>query len=311
MSQKTNTVISEPQEEIISVSATTSRRRPIAKASTASTTTGGGSHAPITRTRKSTEYEIMQRRKDVGRLRLCGYGFAEIAKRLNVSIGVIQKDMDALKEENIGRKTSFNPDEFIGAHESVLDEVSEHAWNDYHAADPGSKLRIQALDLIRTVQIDKLKVFEDIGLIVKAAQQVEHKIVHELPWTPEIRAAAADALLQSQLTPQLAEPTLDEDHVPGNNLENVTNVQDAEFTEVVAKETVSVPEPAAVQVPVLDPVVEEFDPRQETLIRQLVGSGMPLDTARKIAVEGKALAEANGAQIAKQLMDNITKTSKE
>ena len=176
--------------------------------------------------KKSNAYEIMLRRQQVQRLRLRGLSISEIAKQLSVSFLTAQKDLEAVSKTNQDHVDQFQQSQFVGESMEIFDDLRQRAWDEYNSADPGSKIRLQSLDLIRVIQHDKFKALQDTGLIQKAAQQVEHTHTMALPWTDEIKLAVIDKLLQSQLSTQLSLPTPDPDHVPGKNIIDAEFVSD-------------------------------------------------------------------------------------
>lgn len=188
------------------------RRRRVAKRVSAPTP------AQMKPAKKASQYEMMQRRQQVQRLRLRGLSIGEIAKQVGVSFQTVQKDMEMVQKENQDKVDKFQQAQFVGESLVVFDEIIHHAWSEFQHADPGSKQRLQSLDLVRVTQHDKLKSLQDTGLIHKAVQQVEHKHTIALPWTPEVKDAVVTQLLQSQLSTTLALPTPDPDHEPGKNV---------------------------------------------------------------------------------------------
>jgi predicted transcriptional regulator len=156
-----------------------------------------------------TQYEIAERRKNVERLRLRGLSVTAIAKLLKVEVWTVSKDLKAVQEQNIKEVNDFDQSAAVAEAMSRYREIEERAWAEYSSAD-SSRERLKALDLLRVTQGDKLKALADTGLIHKEPVQLEVKHTHQLDWTPEMRDNVARALLYQGLTPQLAEPTLDE-----------------------------------------------------------------------------------------------------
>lgn len=168
--------------------------------------------------RKGSAYEIMQRRQQVQRLRLRGLSIGEIAKQLKVSFLTAQKDLECVQKDNHGTVDAFQQAQFVGESLCMFDEVVQNAWREFESAPPGSKHRLQSLDLVRITQGDKFKALQDVGMLQKAAQQIEHKYSMDLPWNDDLKDAVIDKLLQTQLSTTLALPTPDYDHDPGKNV---------------------------------------------------------------------------------------------
>jgi len=176
--------------------------------------------------KKSSTYELLQRRQNVQRLRLRGFSLSQIAKQLGISILTAKKDLDEIQKINQEKVNQFQQSQFVGETLVVFDEIIQHAWNEFEHAEPGSKIRLQSLDLIRSTQNDKMKSLQDTGMIHKAPQQVEHKHSLALPWDDQMKSAVIDQLLQSQLTPQLALPTPDFAHESGKNIIDAEIISD-------------------------------------------------------------------------------------
>jgi len=168
--------------------------------------------------RRTSQYEMMQRRQNVQRLRLRGLSISEIATQLKVSYLTAQRDLESVKLVNQEQVKNFQQEQFVGEAMTLFDELRQHAWNEFEQAQPGSRHRLQSLDMIRTLQNDKVKALQDTGLLMKVAHEVKHEHTIALPWTDEMKRAASSQLLQSQMTAKLALPTPDPNHDPGRNI---------------------------------------------------------------------------------------------
>lgn len=227
----------------------------------------------LKRTRRSSEYEIICRRRKVQRYRLRGMSYAEIAKELNVSEFTIKRDMEAIQRENQTRVDKFQQDQFVGESLVTFDQLQEHAWEEFNAAEGGSKQRLQALDLVRSIQNDKLKALQETGMVHKAPQEVHHTHT-ALPWSDDIKQQVIQTMLQSVLKPQLGMPTPDVDGPdgPGRHLEGTVGDTTAEVVEPVASEAVE-------QI--------QNEERTKRAVNNLVSHGLSIEEAHAVIEKEK------------------------
>ena len=159
---------------------------------------------------KLVKYELEERRKKILKLRLRGLSVTSIAKILNVSPSLVSNDLKKVRKENKTFVDKIDQNEFIGESLAIFDEVQERAWSEYQSSKAGTPQRLKALDLVRTVQKDKVDVLTDVGLIGEEDAPLEVEHVHRLEWTPEIQERVARALIEQSLTTVLPEPIPDE-----------------------------------------------------------------------------------------------------
>lgn len=160
---------------------------------------------------KADSFEIMQRRRKVQSLRLRDYSYAEIGKELNIPDHIARQDMDFLRKQSADAVDQFQQNYEKGDALARRTELRIKLWEEYNAAvdedgNPVTVLRLKILDTIRVLENDIFKLMQDGGLIVKVAEQVEHKVAYQLPWTHEVKQAVANAMLQSHLSKQLPAP---------------------------------------------------------------------------------------------------------
>lgn len=152
-----------------------------------------------------TNLEIEERREQVQKLRLRGISIRSIAKIVQVSPNTVQRDLAAIRSRNSTALEQFEQNEHVGEALSRFEEVEERAWSEYHAAKKPSE-KLSALNLIRTVQNDKLKALIETGFIQKDTPKAVVEHTHKIDWTPDMQDRIAEALLESTLNPQLEEP---------------------------------------------------------------------------------------------------------
>lgn len=167
--------------------------------------------------RKSTDYEIQERRTKVQRLRLRGLSAGSIAKLLGITPITVKRDLEAIQRVNVAQIDEFQQNQFVGESLVVFNEIMERGWSEYSSVPEGHPMRIKSLDLIRTTQNDKLRVLQETGMVRREPAILEHRLSFDLPWDEEVKHAVAEALLHRRLVPQLPEPTPDYLHEPGRN----------------------------------------------------------------------------------------------
>jgi predicted transcriptional regulator len=156
-----------------------------------------------------TRYEIRERRYDVQQLRLSGMTLSKIAEKLNISLKTAQRDLEAVQAENVGSIALVQQQTVLADTMARHENVEQTVWEEYRKPDltPGQRLR--ALDMVRTIVNDKLKVLMDTGLVHKAESESTVKHVHQLDWSPEMQDAVAQSLIEQSLTTPLLEPVPD------------------------------------------------------------------------------------------------------
>jgi DNA-directed RNA polymerase specialized sigma24 family protein len=249
------------------------RRRDPARAQRADAKLKAEKKQALAKPKKSSEYEVMQRRKDVLRLRMRGHAYKEIADKLKISVNTVKNDLNTVREDAEKQVKGFRQEHFVGETMTVFDDIMARAWEEFFACSLGSKQRIAALDLVRVTQNDKFKALADVGMITKASQEVTHRHVHEMPWDEHLQQQVIQGMLSRALTPQLEAPEPDPTHGPGKN------IQEGEIV-------VSEPEPDEPK----DLAEEKARARAERVFNSLVSHGMSPEEARKVLAQEKAKA---------------------
>lgn len=161
--------------------------------------------------RKSSREEMHERRQMVLRLRLKGMAFRQIAKDLGVGVMTVRRDLQAIKARMADKVSQFERDQTLGESLHTYELIHQEAWDQYSRCANGSEGRVKFLNLIRAAENDRVKVLMDVGLIGKAAVQVEHR--HKADevlagLTKDAQQLIAMALLKAQLRPP-GEPVLE------------------------------------------------------------------------------------------------------
>ena len=134
-----------------------------------------------------------------------------IAKSLGVCKRTIGRDLHAV------RSTPVKPEDEDGVWDVVtshLAEVEEQARSIFTDPAKSPSAQIQALDVFRKTQGDRMRLAKEAGYFGQAPKRVEvaHSVSLER-WTPEQRSRLADALIEATLTPQLPQPVPEEDYL--------------------------------------------------------------------------------------------------
>lgn len=180
--------------------------------------------------RRSTKYELAQRRKEVERLRLRGLGIAAIAKLMEMSQSAVSNDLEEIRRENAARFKEFDQRQYVADSVSHFETLQQSAWAEYYKAETPQQ-RLKALDLVRSIENDKIKALRDTGIVQggdEGPREVTH--THRLDWSREMRENVARALLEQGLSAQLPEPIPEADviDVPSGKTLNREGIDDAE-----------------------------------------------------------------------------------
>jgi hypothetical protein len=154
--------------------------------------------------RKCTNREIEERREKVLQLRLRGLGYKAIADVLQVSHLTIRRDLEIIRGETKEQVKGFCKEYAIGRCMQTYQAVLEKAWENYDTSAPGSAARVHYLQLIKATQSDEAKLLMDVGLIGRAAVQVEHRMDPSAAlsgWTRDAQQLVALAIIKAQLPP--------------------------------------------------------------------------------------------------------------
>lgn len=160
---------------------------------------------------KFDSYESMARRRKVQSLRLRGLSYQEIANKLQVSEVTVASDLEKLRKGARDAVDQFHQAQQTGDALAVYDELAAKAWEEFENAtdengDPVTTARLKCLDLVRTIQNDKMRALHECGLLEKVADKVEHRVAYQLPWDANVKQRVAQAMLESALSPMLPAP---------------------------------------------------------------------------------------------------------
>jgi hypothetical protein len=156
---------------------------------------------------KLTKFEIADRRRKVMRLRLRGLGIPQIAKVIQIPESTVESDLVEVQKINQQTIDKFEKNQFIGESLSIFTELEEKAWAEFNATEPGTSHRLKSLELIRSLNKDKIDALVDTGVIKKAeeSQVIEHH--HSIKWDDDLKSKIAKAMLEASLKTKLLEPT--------------------------------------------------------------------------------------------------------
>lgn len=158
--------------------------------------------------RKASQDEIADRRRDVVRLRMQGLGYRAIGQKLGIGHMTVKRDIEAVREQNAGRISQFERDHLLAETVSVYEHIEEEAWKQYHSPITGAAQKARFLDVVRGARGDQVKLLTELGFLKRAPIEHEHKVRADVisHWTPDAQDVVALALVRGMTTPA-AEPT--------------------------------------------------------------------------------------------------------
>lgn len=186
---------------------------------------------------------LEERRTQVFKLKLRGKSDQDIAKTLNLTLKVVQNDLEMVREQNRSI-FQFDRQSLIQENLKGFDDLIERAWAEYETAPPKTMLKLKALDMARVARNDRAKFLQECGFIEVVEKKTEHKVQVDIinRWGDEdFRRAAAKALVASTFTPNLPEP------VPLDEYLKQLEAEDAsanENTEIIDVDSVPAKEPS-------------------------------------------------------------------
>lgn len=163
----------------------------------------------IPRPARLNRWQTMERRGHVAKLQMQGVTSTQIAKILGIAQSTVLDIFKQLKQEHGQILANFDKHQFIGQKIEHFANLREKAWREFNAA-PDPKIKLKALDLVRTLHKDEIAVLVDTGVIIPdraPVQVVDHQHTLQLNMTAEMRTRIANAMLSSALKTPLAEPT--------------------------------------------------------------------------------------------------------
>jgi len=119
-------------------------------------------------------YNQSARRDKVKKYVARGFPAQKIADKLDVSLRTIQRDIDDLKEE-IAEKLEEEPiEEILFEMDSQLESIKEEYWKMYHQTKQDT-VRISALNNLRSILSDRVKILQRLGIIREEPEKLEIK----------------------------------------------------------------------------------------------------------------------------------------
>ncbi len=158
---------------------------------------------------RATDTEQAVRRQAVRDMRTKGKSTKAIASHLAVSVKTVLRDLRHLRQHPPSQAEEDSLAEMVSSHFSEIEEKARSIFDDHsHSANS----RIQALEVFRKTQGDRVRYAKDAGFLSKQPGQLEVTHRHaSLDWSPEMRERVAHALVEATLTTHLAEPTPEEE----------------------------------------------------------------------------------------------------
>jgi len=158
--------------------------------------------------RDEAVHGLTERQIQILKLSLRGFPQTLIASVVKVSQPTVSIELKKIREHMKARGGGVDQDMVVGQSLTIYDDVQQKAYDLYHTADdPANKLKSMQL-LLQSVK-DRNKLLMDLGLMERAAQNVNHSIVQPSKFVEAWNAGqvqqAARALLEAGFTP-LEEP---------------------------------------------------------------------------------------------------------
>lgn len=182
----------------------------------------------ISRSKKSSDQEIEERRVKAMHYRLRGMSLRDIAKKLDVSAATIKRDLDAAKDMSLARIRDFDKDTFVADTMNTYDDIIAEAWQEYLSAPKGTTHRLKSLDSVRNAVNDKRKALHESGVVRNedhvTGVTVNLGVVGQ--WSDAVKEAAIKALISNATKTELLDPVPDQH-----------NIIDAEYVEDESNES--------------------------------------------------------------------------
>jgi DNA-binding CsgD family transcriptional regulator len=168
--------------------------------------------APVPNQKAQT---IEERREQVFRLRIRGIARKDIAEQLNVSLGTVKNDLAIMRQKNAEYVTEYQQNEFVGMSIAMFEEVATNAWEEYDNNKANGTLRLKALDLVRNITKDQIKLLQEVGLLKAKEKGLDddddEALKGFLDGIPKnIRKGLIKDTIKAALPTDLEEPTLSE-----------------------------------------------------------------------------------------------------
>lgn len=152
---------------------------------------------------------LTERQIQILKLSLRGFPQTLIAQVLSISQPLVSRELSRVKQHIRERGDVVDQSEVVGRSLTVYDDVQTKAYDLYHTNLGDAGTQTKALQLILQAEKDRMKLLMDLGLVERAAQEVNHNMVQPSKfvkaWSEGQVQTAARALLTAALTP-LEEP---------------------------------------------------------------------------------------------------------
>ena len=127
---------------------------------------------------KNPPVELSERQRRIVNFRMRGLTQVAIAKLEKVSQPMIAKELRKIREVFKQQGRTIDSEVVLGESVSLYQEVEKRAWELYfaHKEDRPSAAN-KALDTIMASREKTIKLMMDLGIMKKAAKEIEHKIV--------------------------------------------------------------------------------------------------------------------------------------
>lgn len=151
---------------------------------------------------------LTERQIQILKLSLRGFPQTLIANVVKVSQPTVSIELKKIREHMKARGGGVDQELVVGRSLTVYDDVQQKAYDLYHTSDdPSNKLK--SLQIMLQSEKDRMKLLMDLGLVERAAQEVNHNLVQPSKfveaWNTGQVQKAARALLEAGFTP-LEEP---------------------------------------------------------------------------------------------------------
>lgn len=159
-------------------------------------------------------YGLTERQKSIAKMTLRGLSQTAMGQVLGIDQSMVSRELKKVHEHLKAKGTSLNQAAVVGRSLSVYEEVQHKAWELFATtSDIGHKNK--ALNTVMLAQEKQIKLLMDLGLVKRAAQDVNHKLDASdfvKRWQSGQVQTATKAFLEAQLTP-LEDPTPPDDVV--------------------------------------------------------------------------------------------------
>ena len=159
---------------------------------------------------------LTERQKTVQEMKLRGVSQVSIARFLGISQPLVWHELKAIREIHARRGVTVDTNAIAGETLSLYEELFTKALKTFYEIKNDNPLasqsKLQAINVMATLQDKKIKLLMDLGIIQKASTKIEHEhsLVNKGPtfvdlWQKRDKQVLASNIIESTFTP-LAEP---------------------------------------------------------------------------------------------------------